>query len=150
MKKYLLFCVFVFVPVFLFASDVSDLLQSAQSAYEAGDISTAIKNLDTAKSIMKTKALTPSTNDYIEITNLDIIKIKKSDYIGKKVKIKTKYYGITVLGLVYLKDIGFDNPFDDSLIDKLSSLPKSEEYTFYGIVMDNDPLGIKLYIKAIE
>ena len=53
MKKIILsvlLCVFSF---FVFAFEVSDLLQEAQTAYESGDVSTAIQKLDSAKSIME-------------------------------------------------------------------------------------------------
>ncbi len=150
MKKIILsvlLCVFSF---FVFASEVSDLLQEAQTAYESGDVSTAIQKLDSAKSIMEKEQLSSSAEEYVEIPSWDIVKLKKEEYIGKKVKVVSSFMGITSSGLVYLFSIATNNPYEDSLIEKLLSLKKYEDYTFYGTVMDNGVLGTKLYIEAIE
>lgn len=150
MRKLFLFFILFTFSFFVFASEVSDLLQEAQTAYESGDVSTAIQKLDSAKSIMEKEQLSSSAEEYVEIPSWDIVKLKKEEYIGKKVKVPSTFYGITSSGLVYLSSIATNNPYEDSLIEKILSLKKYEDYTFYGTVMDNGVLGTKLYIEAIE
>lgn len=149
MKKIILsvlLCVFSF---FVFASDVSDLLLEAQTAYESGDVSTAIQKLDSAKSIMEKEQLSSSANDYVEVANWDIIKMKSADYLGKKVIIKAKFIGINSDGTVYLIEISPSNSYEPSLVDKILTLKKYEYYNFYGTVV-SDYLGPKLFIEAIN
>lgn len=149
MKKIILsvlLCVFSF---FVFASDVSDLLLESQTAYESGDVSTAIQKLDSAKSIMEKEQLSSSANDYVEVANWDIIKIKSADYLGKKVIIKAKFIGINSDGTVYLIEISPSNSYEPSLVDKILTLKKYEYYNFYGTVV-SDYLGPKLFIEAIN
>ena len=150
MKKTLFFLVTFLFSVFIFASEVSDLLQEAQTAYESGDVSTAIQKIDSAKSILEKEQLSSSAEDYIELTSWDIVKIKKNDYLGKKVKVQASYLGITSSGFVYLSEIATNNSYDESLVEKLLSLSKYKKYIFYGTVMDNGSLGTKLYIEAVE
>lgn len=149
MKKIILsvlLCVFSF---FVFASDVSDLLLEAQTAYKSGDVSTAIQKLDSAKSIMEKEQLSSSANDYVEVANWDIIKMKSADYLGKKVIIKAKFIGINSDGTVYLIEISPSNSYEPSLVDKILTLKKYEYYNFYGTVV-SDYLGPKLFIEAIN
>ena len=149
MKKIILsvlLCVFSF---FVFASEVSDLLLEAQTAYESGDISTAIQKIDSAKSIMEKEQLSSSANDYVEVASWDIIKIKSADYLGKKVIIKAKFIGINSDGTVYLIEISPSNSYEPSLVDKILTLKKYECYNFYGTVV-SDYLGPKLFIEAIN
>lgn len=149
MKKIILsvlLCVFSF---FVFASEVSDLLLEAQTAYESGDVSTAIQKLDSAKSIMEKEQLSSSANDYVEVASWDIIKIKSADYLGKKVIIKAKFIGINSDGTVYLIEISPSNSYEPSLVDKILTLKKYEYYNFYGTVV-SDYLGPKLFIEAIN
>ena len=149
MKKIILsvlLCVFSF---FVFASEVSDLLLEAQTAYESGDISTAIQKLDSAKSIMEKEQLSSSANDYVEVASWDIIKMKSADYLGKKVIIKAKFIGINSDGTVYLIEISPSNSYEPSLVDKILTLKKYEYYNFYGTVV-SDYLGPKLFIEAIN
>lgn len=141
-----LLCAFSFC---VFASEVSDLLLEAQTAYESGDVSTAIQKLDSAKSLMEKEELSSSGDDYVEITNWDIVKLKSADFIGKKVKVKAKFIGINSSGTVYLIEISPSNSYEQSLIDKLLTLKKYELYNFYGTVV-SDVLGPKLHIEAIE
>ncbi|MDD6969355.1 MAG: hypothetical protein SPH83_01585 [Treponema sp.] len=149
MKKIILsvlLCVFSF---FVFASDVSDLLLEAQTAYESGDVYTAIQKIDSAKSIMEKEQLSSSANDYVEVASWDIIKIKSADYLGKKVIIKAKFIGINSDGTVYLIEISPSNSYEPSLVDKTLTLKKYEYYNFYGTVV-SDYLGPKLFIEAIN
>ncbi len=141
-----LLCAFSF---FVFASEVSDLLQKAQTAYESGDVPTAIQKLDSAKSIMEKEQLSSDSESYIEINSWDIVKLKKSDYLGKKVKIKAKYIGVNSDGSVYLIGISTNNSYEPSLIDKILSLKKYEFYTFYGTIT-SDFMGPMIHIEAIE
>lgn len=149
MKKIILsvlLCVFSF---FVFASEVSDLLLEAQTAYESGDVSTAIQKIDSAKSIMEKKQLSSSANDYVEVASWDIIKMKSADYLGKKVIVKAKFIGINSDGTVYLIEISPSNSYEPSLVDKILTLKKYEYYNFYGTVV-SDYLGPKLFIEAIN
>ena|GEM_PF-6305087 len=141
-----LLCAFSFC---VFASEVSDLLQEAQTAYETGDVTTAIQKLDSAKSIMEKEQLSSSANDYIEVASWDIIKMKSADYLGKKVIIKAKFIGINSDGTVYLIEISPSNSYEPSLVDKILTLKKYEYYNFYGTVV-SDYLGPKLFIEAIN
>lgn len=119
MKKFL-FSIFALVfSFFLFAFEVSDLLLEAQTAYESGDVSTAIQKIDSAKSIMAKDQLSSSVDDYIEVSNWDIIKMKSADYLGKKVIIKAKFIGINSDGTVYLIEISPSNSYEPSLVDKI-------------------------------
>ena len=147
-KKLIIFCLF-FVTQLIFASEVGDLLQAAQKSYEAGDVSTAIQKLDSAKSIMEKEQLSSSANEYIEVNNWDIVTLKQSEYDGKKVKFKTKYYYPNPNGTVYLLNIGGNCTYDESLIDKLLSLKKYGEYTFYGTVFIKYSTPY-LHIECIE
>ena len=149
MKKFILFVLLCAFSFCVFASEVSDLLQEAQTAYETGDVTTAIQKLDSAKSIMEKEQLSSSANDYIEVASWDIIKMKSADYLGKKVIIKAKFIGINSDGTVYLIEISPSNSYEPSLVDKILTLKKYEYYNFYGTVV-SDYLGPKLFIEAIN
>lgn len=149
MKRVFLSILLCLSSLFVFASEVSDLLQEAQTAYESGDVSTAIQKLDSAKSIMEKEQLSSSANDYVEVASWDIIKIKSADYLGKKVIIKAKFIGINSDGTVYLIEISPSNSYEPSLVDKILTLKKYEYYNFYGTVV-SDYLGPKLFIEAIN
>ena len=151
MKKIILSVLLCSFSFFVFASDVSDLLQEAQTAYESGDVSIAIQKLDSAKSIMKKEQLSSYADDYIEISNWDVVKIKKSEYIDKKVKVKARFYGINSDGKTVHIAIGLSCTFDNSLVDKFLELTKYQEYVFFGTVFEsNSLLGPMLHIEAIE
>ena len=151
MKKFLFSIFALFFSFFLFAFEVSDLLLEAQTAYESGDVSTAIQKIDSAKSIMAKDQLSSSVDDYIEVSNWDIVKLKKSEYIGKKVKVKTRFYGINSDGKTVHLAIGLSCTFDNSLVDKFLELTKYQEYVFYGTVIENNSLlGPMIHIEAIE
>ena len=149
MKKIILSVLLCAFSFYVFASEVSDLLQEAQTAYETGDVTTAIQKLDFAKSLMAKEELSSFADDYVEITNWDIVKLKSADFIGKKVKVKAQFIGINSSGTVYLIEISPSNSYEPSLIDKLLTLKKYEFYNFYGTVV-SDVLGPKLHIEAIE
>lgn len=149
MKRVFLSILLCLSSLFVFASEVSDLLLEAQTAYESGDVSTAIQKLDSAKSIMEKEQLSSSANDYVEVASWDIIKIKSADYLGKKVIIKAKFIGINSDGTVYLIEISPSNSYEPSLVDKILTLKKYEYYNFYGTVV-SDYLGPKLFIEAIN
>ncbi len=149
MKRKIFILCLLFACSFVFASEVSDLLKEAQTAYESGDVSTAIKKLDSAKSIMEKEQLSSSADDYVEVNSWDVVKLKKSEYTDKKVKVKTKYLGPNSNGTVILLDIGGICTYDESLIDKLLSLKQFEEYTFYGTVFINYSSPY-IHIEAIE
>lgn len=150
MKKLFISIFALFFSCLLFSSEVSELLQAAQAAYESGDVSQAIKHLDSAKEIMSKEVSSSNPEDYIELSSWDIVKIKKTEYLGKKVKVQASYLGITSNGFVYLSGVATNNSYDEFLIDKLLSLNKYEKYIFYGTVIDNGVLGTKLHIEAVE
>lgn len=149
MKKIILSVLLCAFSFFVFASEVSDLLQEAQTAYESGDVPTAIQKLDSAKTIMEKEQLSSAVDDYIEVTNWDVIKMKKAEYDGKKIKYKAKYFGPNSNGTVYIENIGNTCTYDESLIDQLLSLKQYEKYTFYGTVFlyYSRP---SLHVEAIE
>ena len=149
MKRVFLSILLCLSSLFVFASEVSDLLLEAQTAYESGDVSTAIQKLDSAKSIMEKEQLSSSANDYVEVASWDIIKMKSADYLGKKVIIKAKFIGINSDGTVYLIESSPSNSYETSLVDKILTLKKYEYYNFYGTVV-SDYLGPKLFIEAIN
>ena len=149
MKKIICICLFGIFSIFVFASEVSDLLQAVQTAYESGDVSTAIQKLDSVKSIMEKEQLSLGAESYIEVTNWDAVKLKQSEYENKKVKIKTGYYGPTSNGSIHLLNIGGSCTYDESLVDKLLSIKKYEDYTFYGTVFIKYSTPY-LHIEAIE
>ncbi len=151
MKRKIFILCLLFACSFVFASEVTDLLQAAQTAYESGDVSTAIQKLDSAKSIMEKEQLSSSANTYIEVSNWDVVKIKKSEYIGKKVKVKATFYGINSDGKTVHIGIGLLCTYDNSLVDKFLELTKFQEYVFYGTVFENNSLlGPMIHIEAIE
>lgn len=151
MKKIIVLLIACSLTLFVFASDVGNLLKEAQTAYESGDVSTAIQKLDSAKSIMEKEQLSSSVDTYIEVSNWDVVKIKKSEYIGKKVKVKARFYGINSDGKTVHIAIGLSCTYDNSLIDKLLELTKYDEYIFYGTVFENNSLlGPMIHIEAIE
>lgn len=149
MKKIICICLFGIFSIFIFASEVSDLLQAVQTAYESGDVSTAIQKLDSAKSIMEKEQLSSSADDYVEITSWDIVKLKKADYLGKKIKIMARFGGVNSDGTIHISEVSLMNFYEDSLIDKIISLKKYEKYIFYGTVTDG-VLGPALHVEAIE
>ena len=109
MKRVFLSILLCLSSLFVFASEVSDLLLEAQTAYESGDVTTAIQKLESAKSLMEKEELSSSGDDYVEITNWGIVKLKSADFIGKKVKVKAKFIGINSSGTVYLIEISPSN-----------------------------------------
>ena len=127
-------------------------LQSAQSSYESGDISSAIQYIDSAKKIIENEKLSSLSSDYIEISNWNIVKLKKSEYMGKKVKIRAKLGSINTDNTVGIMDVFSFNTFEDSLIDTLLSLTPYQTYTFYGTVKRYSEYSDapKLHIEAIE
>lgn len=149
MKRKIFILCLLFACSFVFASEISDLLQAAQTAYESGDVSTAIQKLDSAKSIMEKEQLSSAANDYVEVTNWDVVKMKRSEYNGKKIKIKAKYAGPNSDGTVFILNVSSSCTYDESLIDKLLSLKQYGEYTFYGTVFIKYT-SPAIHIEAIE
>lgn len=88
---------------------------------------------------MEKEELSSSGDDYVEITNWGIVKLKSADF-SKKVKVKAKFIGINSSGTVYLIEISPSNSYEPSLIDKLLTLKKYELYNFYGTVVSDDYL----------
>ena len=151
MKKIILSLIVLSFSIFAFSSEVGELLKAAQDSYESGDLSSALKNIESAKSIIEKEQLSISTSAYIEVSNWDVVKMKKSDYIGKKVKVKTRFYAINSDGKTVHLAIGLSCTFDNSLVDKFLELTKYQEYVFYGTVFENNSfLGPMIHIEAIE
>ena len=149
MKKIILSLFVLSITFLAFSSDVNELLKAAQGAYELGDFSTALQNIDSAKLIIEREKLSSASEEYIELNSWDIVKLKKSEYLGKKVKFRTKFIAITYDGNISLTNITPSNTYNESLIDKILTLKKFEFYTFYGTVID-DTISPKLHIEAIE
>lgn len=151
MKRIILSFIILSFSVFAFSSEVDEFLKATQEAYEAGDLSTAIQNIDSARSIIEKENFALGAEEYIELNSWDIVKIKKSEYIGKKVRIIGTYCGANADGTIIISNISTKNTYEESLIDKLLSLQTWKKYTFYGTVIEgNSLLGPKLHIEAIE
>lgn len=150
MKKIVCISLFCLFSIFIYASEVSDLLHEALGSYESGDVTTAIQKLESAKIIMENEKLSSLADDYVEVKNWDIVKLKKSEYLGKKIKIQASFISFPTTGTVYLIPISTSNTYDESLIDKLLTLQLNNKYIFYGTVQDDGIMGPKLHIEAIE
>jgi len=152
MKKYMvvllsLLCFYSLV----FASDVMDLLDKAKIEYSNGNLSETINLIDSAKKLVEKENINSSSDEYIEISNWDVVKIKKSEYIGKKVKVKARFYDVNSDGTTVHISIGISCTYKNSLIDKFLELTKYQEYTFYGTVFENNALfGPMIHIEAIN
>ena len=149
MKKLFLCIVFTSICILSFASEVSELLEKAKKEYSDGKLTESIISIENAKKIIEKDLLNSSKNDYTEISNWDIIKVKKNDYIGKKVKVKAKFYGINSDGVTVHIAIGLSCTYETVLVDKLLELTKYQDYTFYGTVIDSF-LGPMIHIENIE
>jgi len=89
MKKIFFLFVLFFLITNLFASPVEDYLTKAINAYGNGDITTAINNIDAARKILDKEQLSQNQKEYTEVSSWDIVKLKKYDYIGRKIKLKS-------------------------------------------------------------
>jgi len=147
MKKIFFLFVLFFLITNLFASPVEDYLTKAINAYGNGDITTAINNIDAARKILDKEQLSQNQKEYTEVSSWDIVKLKKYDYIGRKIKLKSTYCGIASNGMVSL--LSCYCSYDDSVIETISTLTKWEKYTFYGTVTEND-INLCIHIEAIE
>lgn len=149
-KIFLSFC-FIFAISLCFSSEVTDLLDKAKTAYSNGNLTETINLIDSAKKIVEKENINSSSEEYIEVTNWDVVKIKKSDYIGKKVKVKARFYGINSDGKTVHIAIGLSCTYENSLVDKFLELSKYQEYVFYGTVFEeNSFLGPMIHIEKIE
>ena len=90
--------IIVSVCVLSFASDFSDLLDKAKDLYAKGNLNEAINLIDSARKILDKESLSKSAEEYIEVTNWDVVKLKKKDYMWKKVKIKAEFGGVNSSG----------------------------------------------------
>lgn len=149
MKKLFLCIVFTSICILSFASEVSELLEKAKKEYSDGKLTESIISIENAKKIIEKDMLNSSEDDYTEISNWDIIKVKKNDYIDKKVKVKAKFYGINSDGVTVRIAIGPSCTYETVLVDKLLELTKYQDYTFYGTVIDSF-LGPMIHIENIE
>lgn len=149
MKKLFLCIVFTSICILSFASEVSELLEKAKKEYSDGKLTESIISIENAKKIIEKDMLNSSEDDYTEISNWDIIKVKKNDYIDKKVKVKAKFYGINSDGVTVHIAIGLSCTYETVLVDKLLELTKYQDYTFYGTVIDSF-LGPMIHIENIE
>ena len=152
MKKIVLafFSLLLFSAI-TFASEVTDLLEKAKISYSNGKLTETINLIDSAKKLVERENINTSSEEYIEVTNWDVIKIKKSEYIGKKVKVKARFYGINSDGTTVHISIGLSCTYDNSLVDKFLELAKYQEYVFFGTVFENNTLlGPMIHIEAIE
>lgn len=136
---------------FAFSSDVSVLLDKAKNDYAQGNLSAAITAIESARKIIDSEQLGKSDGSYIEVTNWDVVKLKKDLYFGKKVKITTKYSGIFGTDSIMLQNVSGFCKFDESLVDKILSLGEYTTHTFYGTVKkDSWSNGPEFFIEKIE
>jgi hypothetical protein len=149
MKKLFLCIVFISISILTFASEATELLEKAKKEYSDGNLTESIILIENAKKIIEKEMLNSSVDDYTEISNWDIIKVKKNDYIGKKVKVKAKFYGINSDGVTVHIAIGLSCTYETILADRLLELTKYQDYTFYGTVIDSF-LGPMIHIENIE
>ena len=152
MKKIVLaFFSLILFSAITFASEVTDLLEKAKISCSNGKLTETINLIDSAKKLVERENINTSSEEYIEVTNWDVIKIKKSEYIGKKVKVKARFYGINSDGTTVHISIGLSCTYDNSLVDKFLELAKYQEYVFFGTVFENNTLlGPMIHIEAIE
>lgn len=152
MKKIVLaFFSLILFSAIIFASEVTDLLEKAKISYSNGKLTETINLIDSAKKLVERENINTSSEEYIEVTNWDVIKIKKSEYIGKKVKVKARFYGINSDGTTVHISIGLSCTYNNSLVDKFLELAKYQEYVFFGTVFENNTLlGPMIHIEAIE
>lgn len=152
MKKIVLaFFSLILFSAITFASEVTDLLEKAKISYSNGKLTETINLIDSAKKLVERENINTSSEEYIEVTNWDVIKIKNSEYIGKKVKVKARFYGINSDGTTVHISIGLSCTYDNSLVDKFLELAKYQEYVFFGTVFENNTLlGPMIHIEAIE
>jgi hypothetical protein len=119
-----------------FASELTDLLEKAKNEYSKGNLTETINLIDSAKKIVEKENINSSSEEYIEVINWDVVKLKKDAYIGKKVKVTTMYSGLSGSEYIILSISGPCH-FDSNLVDKILSLKKFSNYTFYGTVQDS-------------
>ena len=152
MKKIVLaFFSLILFSAITFASEVTDLLEKAKISYSNGKLTETINLIDSAKKLVERENINTSSEEYIEVTNWDVIKIKKSEYIGKKVKVKARFYGINSDGTTVHISMGLSCTYHNSLVDKFLELAKYQEYVFFGTVFENNTLlGPMIHIEAIE
>mgnify|MGYP006916098393 FL=1 len=134
-----------------FASEVTELLENAKNAYSNGNLTETINLIDSAKKIVEKETISSSSEEYIGVSNWDVVKIKKSEYIGKKVKVKARFYGINSDGKTVHISIGLSCTYENSLVDKFLEINKYQEYVFYGTVFEeNSLLGPMIHIEKID
>ena len=137
MKKILVtFINFILFSSIIFSSEVTDLLENAKTAYSNGNLTETISLIDSAKRLVERENINSSSEEYIEVTNWDVVKLKKDVYIGKKVKFTTRYSGISGSEYIILSGPGACH-FDSNLVDKILSLKEFSNFTFYGTVQDS-------------
>lgn len=147
-RSFSLFVILMVVAAYIFASDVSDLLDKAKSAYLSGDITATIKNIDEAKKILEKDKLESSSDEFIEVTNWDIVDLKSDFYIGKKVKMYGTYWGLSTKDTI---NIEFRScTFDSSLVDQILTLEKLKKYTFFGTIKTKTYGSPFLHVEAIQ
>ncbi len=147
MKKIILL-ILLTTTCFCFSSEFETLLQKAITSYNTGDTETALQNIDAAKKLLDVEKLKNENNEYIEVTNWDIVKLKKDLYLEKKVRITTMYTGVSGTQYIILNGPGACN-FSEQLVDQILSLEKFKKYTFYGTVKDSWS-SPTLFVEEIE
>ena len=151
MKKIFTNIIVIFLAISVcYASEVSTLLDKAKQEYELGNLAEALQYIDEAKKMIEAEIKPQNTEEYREITSWDIVKLKKNDYIGKKVKITTRLSSIHSDGTAWLVNIGMNCRIEEQVIDSILQLEKYKDYTFYGTVCEDRWLGPQLSIEYIE
>lgn len=137
---------------FAAAQSVPQLLDSAKAQYSAGNKQEAAKSVDKAKKMIDSELLASGKDEYIEITNWDVVKVKFAQYEGKKVKIKAYPSGFFSYDNTFYVSGPGSCTYDDTIVDALLALDKYTKYYFYGTVCkgENEFSGPSMYIERVE
>lgn len=151
MKKIFTNIIVIFLAISVcYASEVSTLLDKAKGEYQLSNFTEALQYMDEAKRIIESEIMLENSEEYIEISNWDIVKLKKNEYIGKKVKIITWLSSIYSDGTAHLVGIGMNCRIEEQVIDRILQLEKYKDYTFYGTVYEDSLFRPQLSIEYIE
>ena len=78
MKKFIVtFINFILFSSIIFSSEVTDLLENAKTAYSNGNLTETINLIDSAKRVVERETINSSSEEYIEVSNWDVVKLKQ-------------------------------------------------------------------------
>lgn len=85
MKKFIVtFINFILFSSIIFSSEVTDLLENAKTAYSNGNLTETINLIDSAKRLVERENINSSSEEYIEVLNWDVVKLKNMHTLAKK------------------------------------------------------------------